>query len=279
MGDSKRNVQTTPLGDLRTYQRERFEFEGAAHDVYRKGAGPAVILLPELPGISPQGLGFADRVVALGCSVAVPHMFGRPNVDMVKAAVPVRALLAGRALAEVCISREFNVFAGGKPSPITHWLRGLIAHEHARCGGPGVGVVGMCFTGGFALALASDPKVLAPVVAEPSLPFGKARAIDCDKLTLASVAQRCAKEDLQVLGLRFKGDPVSPYQRFQYLRDKLGDGFIAVEIDPKQANPNSMFAHPHSVLTTDAVDEPGNETRVALDKVLDLFRHKLLLQQ
>ncbi|HEY6881333.1 MAG TPA: dienelactone hydrolase family protein [Polyangiales bacterium] len=269
-------VPAAPKGDIKTYARAPFEYDGVRHDVYRKGTGPAVIVMSEVPGISPQLLGFADRLVALGCSVAVPRMFG-PIADMTALSAPGRALTYLRGFSEVCISREFNVLASGRSSPVTHWLRGLCAHEHERCGGPGVGVVGMCFTGGFALALASDPRVLAPVVAEPSLPgAGNPGGIDCDKLTLATVAQRCAREGLEVLGLRFKGDSLSPYQRFQTLRDKLGDGFVAVEIDPQFGHPDSPIPHPHSVLTLDFVDTPGHPTHDALERVLDLFRRKLL---
>ncbi|HEX5660153.1 MAG TPA: dienelactone hydrolase family protein [Polyangiales bacterium] len=263
-------------GEIGTYQHARFEHAGAAHDVYRKGSGPAVIVLAELPGISPQLLGFADRVVERGFSVAVPHLFGPALTDVTKLSSARRSLALLRTTAEVCISREFNVFASGRASPVTNWLRGLVAVEHDRCGGPGVGVVGMCFTGGFALALAADPRVLAPVVSHPSLPFGTPRGIDCDKLTLAAVAQRCAKEELEVLGLRFKRDPVSPYPRFQYLRQKLGDGFVAVEIDPKLGNPRGPYSARHSVLTVDALHEPGNPTLAALERVLDLFERKLL---
>ncbi len=264
-------------GDLTTYRRERFEHERVAHDVYRKGRGPAVIVLAEMPAISPQLIGFADRVVDLGCSVVLPHLYGPPVADVQAMPAPLRGLTALRSVAQVCVSKEFNVFASGRSSPITSWLRGLAAHEHERCGGPGVGIVGMCFSGGFALALASDPRVLAPVVSQPSLPFGGSpRSIDCDKLTLAAISQRCAKEGLEVLGLRFKGDPVSPWQRFQYLREKLGDGFVAVEIAQRHGNPKGPFPHRHSVLTLDLVDEPDNPTRQALESVLELFRRKLL---
>lgn len=263
-------------GDIESYQREPFEFDRVAHDVYRKGSGPAVIVLAEIPAISAELLGFADRVVELGCSVAVPHMFGPAFLDVTALSRPRRALSELRMLTEVCISKEFNVFASGRTSPITHWLRGLAAHEHERCGGPGVGVVGMCFSGGFALALAADPRVLAPVVAHPSLPGATPAGIDCDKLTLAAIAQRCAREDLTVLGLRFRGDKASPYPRFQQLRKKLGDGFVAVEIDPRFGNPKGPLPFRHSVLTLDLVDEPGNPTRLAMEQVFELFRRKLL---
>ena len=74
----------------------------------------------------------------------------------------------------------FNKLAGGRTSPVATWLRALARDLHAELGGGGVGALGMCFTGGFALAMMVDPAVAAPVVAQPSLPFpiGKARSDD-----------------------------------------------------------------------------------------------------
>src|SRR4029079_14226779 len=159
-----------PLGDLASFTRERFDSDGFSHDVYRKGTGPAVIVITEMPGISPRVLGFADRVVAIGCTAVLADLFGTAGRDPL-ANGPMRARLYGlRSMGAACISREFTVFAMGKSSPVVRWLRSLAAREHARCGGPGVGVVGMCFTGGFALALAADARVLAPVLSQPSLP-------------------------------------------------------------------------------------------------------------
>jgi len=79
-----------------------------------------------------------------------------------------------------------------------------------------------------------------------------------------------------VLGLRFSHDRLSPPERFQRLREELGDKFVAVEID---SSPGNRWGHPrtaHSVLTEHLKDEPGQPTREALDKVLDLFRSKLV---
>jgi dienelactone hydrolase len=273
--------KTAPVGDIRSFDRSRFEAEGMAHDVYRKGIGPAVVIVTEMPGLSPQVLGFADRVVALGCSVALPDLFGRAGVDLLTLGKPRRALYMLETLAEVCISREFNMFVSGRASPVTRWLRALAALEHERCGGPGVGVVGMCFTGGFALAMAADPRVLAPVLSQPSLPVlpiaSHTHGIDCDADTLAAVAERCSKDGLKVLGLRFKGDPLVPGSRFRYLREKLGSGFVAVELEQRDGNPAGPLPHHHSVLTLDLVDEPGSPTHQALDQVLALFRDKLLV--
>jgi dienelactone hydrolase len=268
--------------DLSAYERTSFTHDGKTRAVFRRGGGPAVIVIAEMPGISPKVVEFADRVAAIGCTAVLPHLFGIPGKDPVPAAAgrlgSVNYLLS--SIVPTCVSREFAVWATGKTSPVISWLRALAADEHARCGGPGVGAVGMCFTGGFALAMATDPRLLAPVLSQPSLPFGLSkkpkRSIDSSPDDLAVVKQRCATEGLQVLGLRFKGDAYVPAARFEFLREQLGDAFVAVELDDSAANPNAVMRNPHSVLTEHLVDEPGQPTRAALDQVLDLFRTKLL---
>ena len=269
-----------PAGDLSTFEREHYEDAGFAHDVYRKGTGPAVLVLTEMPGISPQVLGFADRVVALGCTAVLPDMFGTAGRDPLRGHPRTRARYSLKTMARACISREFTVLALGRSSPIVVWLRALAAREHARCGGPGIGVVGMCFTGGFALALASDPRVLMPVLSQPSLPFGisgaRKRAIDCSADELSAVAERCRRDGLQVLGLRFKDDPFVPAERFAALRERLGDAFIAVELEQSAGHPAGPLPKHHSVLTVDLIDEPGEPTRAALDRVLAMLQAKLL---
>jgi dienelactone hydrolase len=277
---TKPRRQAAPTGDLASFDRDVFESDGFSHAVYRKGTGPAVLVITEMPGISPQVLGFADRVVALGCTAVLPDLFGTAGRDPLGPTRLSSALYGASAMLRACVSREFSTFALGKSSPVVTWLRSLAAREHTRCGGPGVGVVGMCFTGGFALALASDPRVLAPVVSQPSLPFAVSAAhraaIDCSDAELKVVADRCAREGLRVLGLRFHDDPFVPEQRFRLLKERLGDGFIAVEIPQARRHPAGPLKSAHSVLTGDLIDEPGEPTREALDKVLALFRDKLL---
>jgi hypothetical protein len=179
----------------------------------------------------------------------------------------------------VCVSREFVVLATGRSSPVVTWLRALARHEHERCGGPGVGAVGMCFTGGFALAMATDPAVLVPVLSQPSLPFPvtrrRARTIDCSPAELDTVAGRCAAGGLEVIGLRFTGDRLSPTTRFAFLRERLGDAFLAVELNDADANPDAAMS-PHSVLTEHLIDEPGQATHDALHLVLDHLHRKLV---
>ena len=255
-----------PEAPLSTFDRTEFNADGKTRTVYRKGTGPAVIVIAEIPGITPKVLEFAQRVVDVGCTAVVPHLFGEPGSrdGMLRSIVPA------------CVSREFANWAVGTTSPVTRWLRALAAAEHERAGGPGVGAVGMCFTGGFALAMAVDDRMLAPVLSQPSLPFAlSARhkaSIDCSAADLAVVKRRCATEGLEVLGLRFQGDKLSPGERFEFLRRELGDAFVAVELPDASA----AGSPPHSVLTEHLIDEPGEPTREALDQVLAFLTSKLL---
>ena len=279
MASTQRRVRAR-AGDLSTFEREHFVAGKLAHDVYRKGMGPAVLVLTEMPGISPQVLGFADHVVAQGCTAVLPDMFGTAGRDPLRGHPRSRARYGLGTIARACISREFTVLATGRSSPIVDWLRALGAREHARCGGRGIGVVGMCFTGGFALALASDARVLMPVLSQPSLPLpitaARKRSIDCSAAQLDRVAERCRRDGLQVLGLRFKDDPIVPAERFAFLRDRLGDGFLAVELEQSAGHPAGPLPKHHSVLTVDLIDEPGEPTRAALERVLQMLRAKLL---
>jgi dienelactone hydrolase len=265
------------------FERDSFVHDGKTRTMLRKGTGPAVIVMSEMPGITPNVLGFARRIADMGCTAVLPHLFGeigRGADASAKGRERFETLGYGlSSMVPTCISREFTVLATGRTSPVISWLRVLTRAEHARCGGPGVGAVGMCFTGGFALAMATSPALLAPVLSQPSLPFGATKkqkhSIDISQNDLEVVKRRCATEGLQVLGLRFKGDRFVPEERFAFLREQLGDAFIAVELDDECAKPD-VGMPPHSVLTEHLIDAAGEPTRAALDQVLDFFRTRLL---
>jgi dienelactone hydrolase len=256
---------------LEGFAREEFSAEGLTHDIYRLGSGPAVIVISEIPGITPKVAAFARRVSAIGCTVVMPHLFGTPGR-------PPTAAYASRSLASVCISREFSGMAMGRSTPVIGWLRALASSEHERCGGPGVGVVGMCYTGGFGLAMTVDETVVAPVLSQPSLPFGVTKSRKSDIQISPSdwtKIQARADDGLCVLGLRFTGDSFVPAERFAMLRQKLGDRFIAVELDSKPGNPHGHAKAAHSVLTEHLDDREGTPTRAALDQVLDFLGTRL----
>ena len=254
------------------FEKSRFTAVGTTRTVYRTGTGPAVIVISEMPGITPHVAEFGRKVAASGCTAVLPHVFGEDGRQ------PTMGYTA-KSLAQGCISREFTTMALNKTSPITTWLRALAKAEHATCGGPGVGVVGMCFTGGFALAMMVDDVVVAPVLSQPSLPFpiGKSheKGLGISDADLKVVQDRVAA-GTGVLGLRFTGDRHSPPERFEHLREVLGDGFIAVEIDSSPGNPYGHKSMAHSVLTEDLDDREGTPTRAALDQVLAFFTERLL---
>ena len=265
-----------PLTD---FEHTTFTHEGTTRDVYRKGRGPAVIVMAEIPGITPKVADFARRVVDIGCTAVMPVLFGTPGRPGFKGHRPdVPYVLS--SIAPACVSKEFAALAKGKTAPVTNWLRALAAHEFEVCGGKGVGAVGMCFTGGFALGMMVDDHVLAPVLSQPSLPIGfsakKKADVHLSPADLARVKQRVEEDDICVLGVRFTGDKLSPPERFETLRRELGDGFIGVEIDSAKGNEWGHRAAAHSVLTEDLVDEPGTPTQAALHQVLDFFADRLL---
>lgn len=265
---------------LADYETTTFTYDDKTRTVFRRGTGPAVIVISEIPGITPKVVEFADRVVDLGCTAVLPHLFGTPGRDPHERGTLGYVTYVLSSMVPSCIARDFTAFATGRTAPVIDWLRALAAHEHERCGGPGVGAVGMCFTGGFALAMATDERLLAPVLSQPSAPFAVSASRKSDlglsDADLAKVKQRCASSDLCVLGLRFTHDRAVPRERFARLEQELGDCFVGVEIDSSPGNPYGNPTGAHAVLTEHLKDEPGSPTRDALDKVLDLFRSKLV---
>jgi dienelactone hydrolase len=258
--------------ELPGFTHSTFSHGGKTRDIYRAGAGPGVIVIHEMPGITPQVAAFGNTVADAGFTAVLPSLFGKPGK-------PLSAFYALREMAGGCISREFVTFATNKTSPVTAWLRALARQVHGECGGPGVGVVGMCFTGGFALGMMAEPAVVAPALSQPSLPFpiGKKRAAatgvsDAD---LAIAKQRCAAENICVMGMRFTNDAFVRAARFETLKRELGENFIAVEIDSSPGNPHGIPRSAHSVLTVHLVDEPGHPTREALEGLLRFFGERL----
>ena len=256
---------------LQGYTSFRFTHDGDAKTVYRRGAGPGVVIIHEIPGITPPVERFANYVVDAGFTAYLPQLFGTPGK-------PLSVGYALEQMVRACISREFHVLAAGGSSPVTDWLRALCRHAHAECGGPGVGAIGMCLTGGFALSMMLDPSVMAPVLSQPSCPLpltaSRKATIDISPADLEKVKERVAG-GVGVLGMRFTADFACPKERFDMLRRELGSGFEAIEIDSSPGNPHGIPQTAHSVVTTDLVDRPGHPTRAALDRVIANFRERL----
>ena len=257
---------------LSDFESFAFDHAGATRTVYRRGAGPGVVIMHEIPGITPNVAAFARRVADAGFTVFVPELFGTTGRP------PGPGYITGQ-LARACVGREFKVLAANESSPIVDWLRALCRRVHAELGGRGVGALGMCITGNFGLALMVDPSVVAPVLSQPSLPLGLGEArragLHVGDDELVTIQRRAKEEGIGVLGLRFTHDPACPPERFARLRKELGAQFEGIELDSSPGNPHGHRRLAHSVLTEDLVDRDGHPTRAALDRVLSFFAERL----
>lgn len=259
--------------DVSDFQSKTYGFAGKKKTVLRIGNhGPAVIVIHEIYGFTPTLARFCRWLSAAGLQVYAPILFGR--ADATNQEKQSLARLIG-----LCVSREISLFARGRSSPIVEWLKPLCRKAHQECGGRGVGVIGMCLTGGFALSMAVDPAVLAPVLAQPGLPAFAHSSIDVSRIDLGIVRQRLEAEGLEVLAYRFQGDKICRTERFQTLQRTLDSGFKPHVIADASANPDSPMAKakqpPHSVFTGDLIDEPGQPTREAVNEVIAFFRSRL----
>lgn len=243
------------------------------------GTGPAVIVMTEMPGISPHVARFARWVRDAGFTVYMPSLFGRDG------ALP-SAEEGLEVVQRACVSAEFRAFANRKgpnqSSPVTRWLRALAALAHAECGGPGVGAIGMCFTGNFALTMMLEPAMLAPVLSQPSLPFDDPAGLEISSEELGAVRRRLDEEDLSVLAYRFEGDRYCRAERFAAYTQALGPRFVARVLPDTAANTaglppffDQVVNSPHSVVTTHLIDEAGQPTLAARDEILAFFASRL----
>ena len=260
--------------DIHDFHRRELSFDEVTKPVLTIGEyGPAIIVMHEIYGFTPTLARFCRWIRDAGFRVYAPILLGTPD-----ATNPERITL-GRNLA-LCISREFTILRGNHSSPVTTWLRALAVQAHDECGGPGVGAIGLCLTGGFALSMAIEPVIVAPVLGEPGLPAFTPGAIDISPDELATVKARTEQEGLTVHGYRFAGDTLCRAERFATLRRHLGDAFVAHELPDASGNPSGMKSQgkpPHSVFTGDLIDAAGEPTRAAVDDVIAFFKQKLIV--
>jgi dienelactone hydrolase len=264
-------MRDDPLED---FDPRAIALDGVTKVVHVAGSGPAVIVMTEMPGISPHVARFGRWVRDAGFTVFMPSLFGRDG------AVP--GAEEGTAIfRRVCLSAEFRAFSANESSPVTVWLRSLARLAHEECGGPGVGAIGMCFTGNFALTMMLEPAMLAPVLSQPTLPLDDPAGMHIAPDELAAVRERLEREDLTVMAYRFEGDRFCRAQRFAAYSQALGERFVARVLPDSAANPDTppffdkVVASPHSVVTAHLIDEAGQPTIAARDEILTFFTDRL----
>lgn len=264
-------MMTAPQADLTGWTAAPFSAAGQTYDVYRKGEGPGVVVIPEIPGLHPGVLALGNHLVDNGFTVAAPSLFGTPGAPVLPGVVPV--------LVKGCVTKEFAAFATNADRPIAHYLRALARDLNDSTPGKGVGVIGQCFTGGFALAAAVDESVLAPVLSQPSLPLPltakQKRDPGLSEAELKIVEQRAANDGLCALGLRFSEDWTSPKERFTTLKTRLGDAFEVIEIDSAKGNEHGIGRAAHSVLTDQVREVDGHPAYEARKRVVEFLTQRL----
>jgi dienelactone hydrolase len=267
-------VPSLPDDDLKDFLAREVTLEGVTKRVYVAGEGPAVVVMAEMPGISPHVARFARWVRDSGCSVYMPSLFGNDG------AVP-GVEDGAEVFRRTCVSAEFRAFGAGASSPVAAWLRALARLGHEECGGSGVGAVGMCFTVNFALTMMLEPSMLAPVLCQPSLPLDDPGGLEISAHELSVVKERLDREGLTVLAYRFEGDRFCTSQRFAAYAAALGTSFVGRVLPDDAANPDTppffsrYVACPHSVVTVNLVDEAGQPTVAARDEILEFLATRL----
>lgn len=249
-----------------------FSAHGITHPVLKDGTGPAVLLMHELPGMGWQFWRLAGWIRDAGFTVYAPDLFAVSASQLTQPSL-------NKLLIRACISREIHLFAKNSSSPVTRWLRALARQMHEECGGPGVGAIGMCMTGNFALSLVLEEAVIAPVASEPAMPVHFWARKSRGALHLSEDERQALqrRKDIDVLGLRFKGDPTCTQARFAAIESLIGpQRFRKVELEDSAKNPQGN-GFPHSVLTIDLLDEDGSPTVQARDQVLSFLKEKLIL--
>jgi dienelactone hydrolase len=260
--------------DLADFTRRVLTLDGTDLVVHVAGTGSAVVVMPEMPGISPDVLRFARWVREAGFTVYLPSLFG------VDGAYPTTEL-SEPIVRRACVSKEFRAFAGGGTSPVVERLRALARLAHEECGGPGVGAVGMCFTGNFALTMTLEPSVIAAVVNHPSLPLDDPAGLELSPEDADAVRRRVERDDLRVLGYRFDTDRFCTEARFAAYQALLGPRFDGRVLPGSVANPDpppffrDLVGTPHSVVTAHLVDEAGHPTVQARDEILAYLAERL----
>lgn len=260
-------MEHLPDDSLADFEKRHMTFGGKSKDVFVRGQGPPVIVMHEAFGVTPEVARLCRWISGAGFSVYAPSLVGKPGRHASE-----MALLEG--VAQACISFEFKVLAANQSSPIVDFLRGLAKSAHEERGGAKVGVLGLCLTGNFALTMALDPWVTAPVLSEPSLPFNDAAALHNTPEDLDKVKERTEKEGLRLRGYRFEGDKRCKKERFDALTAKFGKAFEPVVLPDSWANPKASKP-PHSVFTMHMEDVPGSPTMKNLEGMIAFLKENI----
>lgn len=261
------------------FEKSPFTAAGMTFALYTsRNVGPPVIVLHEATNLTPQVMSFARVLTGEGFQVFMPSLVG-------KVGDPPGGLGAAE-WTQICIRKEFRGLTGGSTRPVVRWIRALVQKASGPAPGQRVGVIGMCFSGGFALGAATEPQVAGAIACHPALPIagslgfvsgltGADDTIDLDAADLLTLRARIDDGALRLQGYRFVGDTISPCERMRKLTAALGPGFDARCLPNGAANPAVSKPRHHSVVTLHLIDEEGEPTREARDRIVAFLDWRL----
>ena len=247
---------------LEGFEQRQFSFalsngDTVRHDIYEKGHGPVIVILQELPGICPDTLKFVDKIVAAGFKVVVPHLFG-----------PLGKFAIGRNVVRLfCVRKEINIFARNQTSPVVEWLKALCRNARERHGVSGVGVIGMCLTGNFAISLMADDSVLASVASQPSLPMFSQGSLHMSDDDIALASERLDRHG-PMLAYKFESDKLCTQAKFDAIDTAFNQGRQRVKLTKIPGNK-------HALLTAHFIEGENSPTQQVLDEITQYFSEKL----
>lgn len=252
------------ITQISDYQKNSFTSKmrngkSATHDIYTLGNGNKVlILIQELPGIGQETLALADRFVAQGYTVVLPHLFG-----------PIGKTATFRNLIQVfCMRKEFTVFAKRESSPIVDYLAALCMEMKNKHRVKGVAVIGMCLTGNFAISLMANEAVLAGFASQPSLPILTQGALQMSEQEITTIKDKLDKVGPMHCG-RFKGDKLCTGQKFDLIKETFNTD------NKERIILHQLPGDGHSILTLDFMDKEGHPTTETLKEVMTYFDEQL----
>lgn len=235
--------------------------------------------MPEIAGFSPGLMLFVERLVGARFQVYVPWLFG-----------PMGKRQPTRNALRLCISREFAYLRAGVSAPIASWLRSLAAHMSEHTGQERVGAIGMCLTGAFVIPLVIDPKVVAAVAAQPSVPLsfrhalfgqrggGNMHALNVSEQDIAQARERLDTGQAHLMALRCRADRICPREKIERLEREFPRGLEVHEYG-NENDRNAVGERPHATFTKEyrLVPDPAeaHHSRKALADLVDFFNRHL----
>jgi len=240
-----------------TFSTDKMDGKPMSHDVYSKGNGPVILIIQELPGIGVETLRLADKMVNAGFRVVLPHLFGPLG----------KVSFVGNVARLFCMRREFSLFAKHRTSPVVKWLAALCEDSRIRFNVDGIGVIGMCLSGNFALSLMADDAVLAAVASQPSLPVFAPGALHLSPEGITVIRDALDAKGA-AMAFRFAGDKMCSKAKFQALETAFNGDKNRVELV-------ELPGKDHSVLTMHYVDMKDSATDNALQQIIGYFDTRL----